>query len=113
MTESAKAGKPWVVANDEQNPADTGRAAGSRLRRATAARPARTASAVQMLHDIRKATLWGTLMAGGAGVEYYFGYKLPQNDLDLRGLAQPRQVAGTTAASRWSSSATTRFRSGR
>jgi hypothetical protein len=31
--------------------------------------------------DIRKATLWGNLMAGGAGVEYYFGYQLPQNDL--------------------------------
>jgi hypothetical protein len=25
--------------------------------------------------------LWGTLLAGGAGVEYYFGYSLPQNDL--------------------------------
>ncbi|MBM4092477.1 MAG: DUF5060 domain-containing protein [Planctomycetes bacterium] len=27
-------------------------------------------------------TKWGTLMAGGAGVEYYFGYQLPQNDLN-------------------------------
>ncbi|MCZ7635244.1 MAG: hypothetical protein M5U12_03820 [Verrucomicrobia bacterium] len=33
------------------------------------------------LDDIRKLCLWGTLMAGGAGVEYYFGYQLPQNDL--------------------------------
>lgn len=33
------------------------------------------------LHDVRKLCLWGTLTAGGAGVEYYFGYKLPQNDL--------------------------------
>ena len=33
------------------------------------------------LHDIRKYTLWGNLMAGGAGVEYYFGYGLPDNDL--------------------------------
>ena len=33
------------------------------------------------LHDIRKLTLWGNLMAGGAGVEYYFGYALPENDL--------------------------------
>ena len=31
--------------------------------------------------DVRRHTLWGTLMAGGAGVEYYFGYSLPQNDL--------------------------------
>ena len=38
-------------------------------------------------HDIRKYTLWGTLMAGGVGVEYCFGYALPRNDLvceDLR-----------------------------
>jgi hypothetical protein len=34
------------------------------------------------LNDIRKLTLWGNLMAGGAGVEYYFGYKLPQQDID-------------------------------
>jgi hypothetical protein len=33
------------------------------------------------LDDIRKFTLWGNLMAGGAGVEYYFGYQLPENDL--------------------------------
>jgi len=33
------------------------------------------------MHDIRKHTLWGTLMAGGAGVEYYFGYQIPANDL--------------------------------
>jgi hypothetical protein len=32
-------------------------------------------------HDVRRHTLWGTLLAGGAGVEYYFGYSLPQNDL--------------------------------
>ena len=31
--------------------------------------------------DIRKYALWGTLMAGGGGVEYYFGYTLPQTDL--------------------------------
>ncbi|MDX1407586.1 MAG: putative collagen-binding domain-containing protein, partial [Saprospiraceae bacterium] len=32
-------------------------------------------------HDIRKQVLWGNLMAGGAGVEYYFGYALPHDDL--------------------------------
>lgn len=30
---------------------------------------------------MRKLTLWGNLMAGGGGVEYYFGYQLPENDL--------------------------------
>ena len=34
------------------------------------------------LNDIRKYTLWGNLMAGGAGVDYYFGYKEPQSDLN-------------------------------
>ena len=79
VTESDKAGKPWVVANDEQNPASlgvppdpgyegfSGRTEGN--------------GPGYDLDDIRKATLWGTIMAGGAGVEYYFGYKLPQNDL--------------------------------
>jgi hypothetical protein len=33
------------------------------------------------VHDVRRYTLWGTILAGGAGVEYYFGYKLPENDL--------------------------------
>jgi hypothetical protein len=32
-------------------------------------------------HEVRKQTLWGTLMGGGAGVEYYFGYKFDENDL--------------------------------
>lgn len=33
-------------------------------------------------HDtIRYKVLWGNLMAGGAGVEWYFGYKFPHSDL--------------------------------
>jgi len=31
--------------------------------------------------DIRKEVLWGNLMAGGAGVEYYFGYNFAESDL--------------------------------
>lgn len=78
---SAQAGHPWVVANDEQNPAglgvppDAGYAGFSGVAREKETDRGYTA------HDIRKYTLWGNLMAGGAGVEYYFGYKLPQNDL--------------------------------
>lgn len=35
-------------------------------------------------HDtIRYKCLWGTLLAGGAGVEWYFGYRYPHNDLNL------------------------------
>jgi Putative collagen-binding domain of a collagenase len=35
------------------------------------------------MHDVLKLTLWGNLMAGGAGVEFYFGYSLADNDLTL------------------------------
>lgn len=75
---SAAVGKPWVVANDEQGGADTG----------VPPDPGYPGfdgnvggKAIHTLDDIRKHTLWGNLMAGGAGVEYYFGYKLPENDL--------------------------------
>lgn len=75
VTASAAVGRPWVVANDEQGSASEG------------APPDPGYEGYEAdtldydLHDIRKQTLWGNLMAGGAGVEYYFGYKLPQNDL--------------------------------
>jgi hypothetical protein len=36
------------------------------------------------LHDtVRQDCLWGTLLAGGAGVEWYCGYRYPHNDLNL------------------------------
>ena len=76
---SAAAGRPWVVCNDEQTPATHGVPPDPGYE-------GHDGFAVQKgqkydLHDIRKYCLWGTLMAGGGGVEYYFGYKLPQNDL--------------------------------
>jgi hypothetical protein len=79
VRESARAGKPWVVCHDEQNPADYGVPpdpgyAGHRGEGLEQGRP-------YTLHDIRKYALWGNLLAGGGGVEYYFGYRLPQNDL--------------------------------
>ncbi|MBN2506009.1 MAG: DUF5060 domain-containing protein [Verrucomicrobia bacterium] len=82
LGESARAGKPWVVCHDEQNPADMGVPpdpgyAGHSGEAVQGGKP-------YTLHDIRKHCLWGTLMAGGAGVEYYFGYKLPQNDLQCQ-----------------------------
>jgi hypothetical protein len=76
---SAEAGKPWVVANDEQGGADTGVPPDPGYRGYDGRK--KDGKAVQTMHDIRKATLWGNLMAGGAGVEYYFGYQLPENDL--------------------------------
>ena len=80
VSTSGQAGRPWIVANDEQGPAnlgvppDPGYTGHDGVARGTN-------SGAYTLHDIRKLTLWGNLMAGGAGVEYYFGYQLPQNDL--------------------------------
>lgn len=88
--ESAAAGRPWVVANDEQNPAGLGVPPDPGYKghdgvavekRTTDTATGNVASKPYTLHDIRKLTLWGNLMAGGAGVEYYFGYALPENDL--------------------------------
>lgn len=79
IEESTRAGKPWIVANDEQNPASDGVPPDPGY--AGHSGEARAAGKTYTLHDIRKLCLWGTLMAGGAGVEYYFGYKLPENDL--------------------------------
>ena len=76
---SAAAGEPWVIANDEQGPADLGVPPDPDYQGHSG--EAKTDRGAYTLHDIRKQTLWGNLMAGGAGVEYYFGYKLPQNDL--------------------------------
>ena len=77
---SSQAKKPWVVTNDEQGPAglgvppDPGYAG-------FGGKDVKGMDVGYTLHDIRKYSLWGNLMAGGAGVEYYFGYGLPDNDL--------------------------------
>lgn len=76
---SAKAAHPWVVANDEQGPASLGVPPDEGYRGFDG--QALDRHGPYTLHDVRHATLWGNLMAGGAGVEYYFGYKLAQNDL--------------------------------
>jgi hypothetical protein len=67
IEESVSAGRPWFVCEDEIGPADTG------------VMP----DANDYWHDdIRGRHLWGNLMAGGAGIEYYFGYKFANNDLN-------------------------------
>ncbi|RDV29352.1 DUF5060 domain-containing protein [Alteromonas aestuariivivens] len=76
---SEAAGKPWVVANDEQNPAGAGVPPDPGYQGFDGW--VKEGDSQYNLHDIRKMTLWGNLMAGGAGVEYYFGYRLPENDL--------------------------------
>lgn len=65
---SAAAGRKWMVCLDEIGPADTG------------VKP----DADDFDHDqVRAQALWGNLMGGGAGCEWYFGYKFPHNDLNL------------------------------
>lgn len=59
---SAKAGRKWAIFGDEQQPARVGIAP----------------DAVDPTHDLpRKQALWGNLMGGGSGVEWYFGSKHP------------------------------------
>ncbi|MEM6515235.1 MAG: DUF5060 domain-containing protein [Bacteroidota bacterium] len=71
---SANAGKPWVVASDEIGPANTGVAADDDYTGNTGNKPD---NREQVLHK----TLWGSLLAGGTGVEYYFGYQTGESDL--------------------------------
>ncbi|MFC2109531.1 DUF5060 domain-containing protein [Bacteroidota bacterium] len=67
VNKSRISGRPWVVCQDEIGPAKEG------------ALP----DADDPEHNkIRHEVLWGNLMAGGAGVEWYFGYKYAHNDLN-------------------------------
>ncbi|MEN8201839.1 MAG: DUF5060 domain-containing protein [Bacteroidota bacterium] len=67
IEESEKAGKRWMVSLDEIGPAWKGAMPDSH----------------DANHDtIRANCLWGTLLAGGSGVEWYFGYRFPHNDLE-------------------------------
>ena len=64
---TAASGLPWAIFHDEQGPASTGVMPDS----------------ADPLHDKpRKYTLWGNLMGGGSGVEWYFGYEYPHMDLN-------------------------------
>ena len=59
---------PWVVMLDEIGPAGTG---------------AKPDGSGNNHKEIREEALWATLMGGGAGVEWYFGYNNPHDDLDM------------------------------
>lgn len=64
---SARAGRKWVIFGDEQPHADSGV----------------LPDADDPDHDMpRIEALWGNLMGGGAGVEWYFGYKYAHMDLN-------------------------------
>ncbi len=64
--ESTETKKPWVVMFDELGPAHKG------------VMP----DQFDAQHDtVRHYALWGSLMAGAAGAEWYFGYRYTHNDL--------------------------------
>jgi len=65
---SASTAKPWVVCLDELGHHAVGIMPDSH----------------DSNHDtVRNHALWGALMAGAGGVEWYFGYRYPHNDLNL------------------------------
>jgi hypothetical protein len=67
VTQSTQSGRKWIVCLDEIGPPDTG------------VKPDRA----DPDHDVvRQQALWGNLMAGGAGCEWYFGYNYANNDLN-------------------------------
>lgn len=84
VNQSKEAGKPWAVANDEQNPAGMGVPPDAGFEGHSGEAITKDGNSTYTLHDVRKTTLWGALMAGGWGVEYYFGYQLPETDLSCQ-----------------------------
>eukprot|EP00041_Stephanoeca_diplocostata_P005716 m.66957 g.66957 ORF g.66957 m.66957 type:complete len:698 (-) comp15959_c1_seq1:82-2175(-) len=72
---SAAAGRAWVVANDEQGHHSHGIPPDDEWLGYSGEGPTRT--------TLRRNVLWGNLLAGGSGVEAYFGYANPHNDLNL------------------------------
>ncbi len=71
---SKNAGKQWVLANDEQGGANKGVTADADYN-------GDKGNQADNRKDTRHKVLWGTLMAGGMGVEYYFGYQTGETDL--------------------------------
>ena len=64
---SAQAGRRWAICGDEQQPAREGV----------------IPDADDPTHDKpRKHALWGNLMGGGSGVEWYFGSRFPHMDIN-------------------------------
>ncbi len=76
---SADAGKPWVVAFDESGSAAHGQCPDLGYRGFDG--HDNQGKMTYSQHAVRWKTLWGTLMGGGAGCEYYFGYQFVENDI--------------------------------
>ncbi len=79
VRESEQAGKPWVVAFDESGNAAHGQPPDLGYKGFDG--HDRQGKETYTEHRVRRETLWGTLLGGGGGVEYYFGYQFVENDL--------------------------------
>lgn len=79
---SREAGRPWFVCFDELGPAADGVV---------------TDEEDPAHDDVRRRCLWGNLMAGGAGVEWYFGYQHPHNDLNCEDFRSRAEMWRQTA----------------
>jgi hypothetical protein len=79
VRESMDAGKPWVVAFDESGTAAHGQCPDLGYQGFDGRD--KTGKMIYTEHLVRRQTLWGALMGGSAGVEYYFGYQFAENDL--------------------------------
>ncbi|MFZ5939581.1 MAG: DUF5060 domain-containing protein [Bacteroidota bacterium] len=78
-------GRNWICNFDELGPADSGVVPDDN----------------DPDHDlVRTQCLWGSLMAGGGGVEWYFGYKYPHNDLNCEDWRSREQMWKQTAIAR-------------
>ena len=72
---SAAANRPWAIAFDEPGDATYGMPPDPGY-------PGMPSDPkIPTVDQTRQWVLWGNLLGGGWGVEYYFGYKFPQNDL--------------------------------
>ena len=81
IKQSTEAGKPWVVAFDEPGNATFGMPPDDSWPGMKELRASDQGPKIPTVDQIRQQVLWGALLAGGGGVEYYFGYRLPENDL--------------------------------
>ncbi|MEW4487083.1 DUF5060 domain-containing protein [Thalassoglobus sp. JC818] len=79
VRKSSEAGKPWIVAFDESGSAAHAQCPDLGYKGYDGHDVDGKMTYTE--HRVRQQTLWGTLMGGGAGVEYYFGYKYAENDL--------------------------------
>ncbi len=80
---SAEAGRPWAIFHDEQAPASHG---------------VLPDSADPEHHAARVDGLWGNLMGGGSGVEWYFGSAFPHMDIDLEDFRSREKLWSMTQA---------------